>query len=205
MYRNGLAPALALLLAACSSPAGAPVAGAPDASFAFDAGGLLPGLACYPAGVRLTDFADELQRHEEIGQDAAGRYFLVIAADELIDDASDFVETSSRTGADILAGRGRELDVYPLAKEQLTLGRGESCDIKLKHPMVSAVHARFVDRAGLLMLTDANSRHGTIVNGAPIPRGGATAVDVGDVIQFGPVRTTIWGLDDVLAAARSLA
>ena len=153
--------------------------------------------------MRLLDFADDI---ESLGEEATarrhGRHFLVVAANELIDDASDFVETRSRTSAEILSGRGRELEVHALANERVTVGRVSSCDVQLNHPLISSLHAVFTHGAGLLILTDSGSKNGTMVNGTRIAQGDLVTVDVGDVVQFGPARTTIWGLDALLVAAK---
>jgi hypothetical protein len=131
-----------------------------------------------------------------------GRYFLVLTDRDLIDDASEFVNTASRDGSDILAGRGRDLDVHPLAKPRVTVGRDAACDVRIKHPRVSSLHGTFTRGGGLLFITDARSKNGIKVNGLPLAADQPAPVDAGDLIQFGPVRATVWGLDDVAAAAR---
>jgi hypothetical protein len=153
--------------------------------------------------VLVEELAYEL---EALGRDAFraqhGQHFLVFASRGLIDDAAEFVNTASRSGSDILAGRGREVDVHPIAKARVTVGRGEDSDVRIKHPRVSSLHAVFTLGGGLLFLTDAHSRNGTQVNGAPLAPDAPAPVDVGDLVQFGPVQATVWGLDDLFAAAR---
>jgi hypothetical protein len=130
-----------------------------------------------------------------------GKHFLVFSDGDLIDDAAEFVNTASRHGSDILAGRGGDLDVHPLAKARITVGRRSDCDIPVRHKRVSSLHAVFLFGGGLLCVADARSKNGTLVNGHPIPADKPTPVDAGDIIQFGPVRATVWGVDDVVAAA----
>jgi hypothetical protein len=130
-----------------------------------------------------------------------GRHFLVFPEDELISDVSDFVNTASRHGSDILAGRGKQLDVHPLAKTRTTVGRREDCDIQLRHKRVSSLHAIFNLGGGLLSVADARSKNGTQVNGHPLASDKPSPIDAGDIIQFGPIQATIWGIDDLIAAA----
>jgi pSer/pThr/pTyr-binding forkhead associated (FHA) protein len=152
--------------------------------------------------VWVRDLADEL---ESLGRDAFvsryGKHFLVLTDPRLIDDAADFVNTASRTGSEILAGRAREIDVHPIAKTRVTVGRDSKCDISIHHKRVSSLHAIFTRGGGLLFLADAKSKNGTEVNGSRLEPDRPAPVDAGDLLRFGPVRATIWSLDDVLAAA----
>jgi FHA domain-containing protein len=151
--------------------------------------------------VWVGELADEL---ESMGRPSFekryGRHFLVFPDDSQISNVSEFVNTASRQGSDILAGRGKDLDVHPLAKSRITLGRREDCDIQLRHQKVSSLHAIIHHGGGLLFVADASSKNGTQVNGHPLAPDKPTPIDAGDILQFGPVQATVWGLDDLLAA-----
>ncbi len=153
--------------------------------------------------MRLADLADELA---EAGGEAFaatyGRHYLVITDRDLIDDAAEFVNTASRDSSDILTGRGRDVDVHPISKPRVTVGRDAGCDIPIKHPRISSLHAVFTRGGGLLFLADAKSKNGTKLNGLALAADKPAPVDAGDMIQFGPVRATIWGLDDLAAATQ---
>ena len=50
------------------------------------------------------------------------------------------------------------------ARDQITVGRGKTCDIVLGSPMVSRMHCRFLRKDGRWYLEDAGSTNGTYVN-----------------------------------------
>ena len=93
--------------------------------------------------------------------------------------------------------------MHPLSKPRVTVGRDGGCDVPVKHPRVSSLHAIFTRGGGLLfVVADAKSKNGTKVNGIELAADTPTPVEVGDLVQFGPVRATVWGLDDLIAAAQ---
>jgi adenylate cyclase len=59
-------------------------------------------------------------------------------------------------------------DAIPLIREVLTLGRRDSCDIPLRFPNISGVHAQLTFRNGYWYLRDMNSTNGVKVNGVRI-------------------------------------
>jgi hypothetical protein len=153
--------------------------------------------------VLVSELALEL---DELGRDTFrahyGLHFVVFTQRDLIDQAADFVNTSSRDIGDILAGRSGAIDAYPLAQGRVTLGRNDACDVPVKHRRVSSLHAVFTRGGGLLWLADLGSKHGTKVNGAPLSPHEPVLVEIGDIVEFGPVKATLWGLDELAAAAR---
>ncbi len=56
-------------------------------------------------------------------------------------------------------------DSIPLIREVLTLGRRESCDIPLRFPNVSGLHAELSFRNGYWHIRDKGSTNGIKVNG----------------------------------------
>lgn len=61
-------------------------------------------------------------------------------------------------------------DPIPLFKEELLVGRRESCDICLRFGNVSAHHCQLECRSGYWYVTDLNSRNGIKVNGKRVQR-----------------------------------
>ena len=59
-------------------------------------------------------------------------------------------------------------DSIPLVREVLTIGRRESCDICMRYPNVSSVHAQLYFQEGYWRIRDLNSTNGIKVNGARV-------------------------------------
>jgi pSer/pThr/pTyr-binding forkhead associated (FHA) protein len=59
-------------------------------------------------------------------------------------------------------------DPIPLLRETLTLGRRESCDICLRFPNISGLHAQMQFRNGYWYIRDMNSTNGVKVQGVRI-------------------------------------
>jgi adenylate cyclase len=56
-------------------------------------------------------------------------------------------------------------DAIPLIRDVLTVGRRETCDIRMAYPNVSGMHAEFSFRNGYWYVRDLNSTNGVKVNG----------------------------------------
>jgi adenylate cyclase len=59
-------------------------------------------------------------------------------------------------------------DAIPLIREMLTIGRRESCDICMRFPNISGIHAQLQFRGGYWYIRDMNSTNGVKVNGVRI-------------------------------------
>lgn len=59
-------------------------------------------------------------------------------------------------------------DPIPLIRETLTIGRRESCDIIMRYPNVSGLHAQLTFQDGCWFIQDLNSTNGIKVNGTRI-------------------------------------
>jgi len=59
-------------------------------------------------------------------------------------------------------------DNIPLIREKLSIGRRDSCDIRLQFPNVSGVHAELTFRNGYWYVRDCNSTNGVKVNGTRV-------------------------------------
>jgi hypothetical protein len=85
--------------------------------------------------------------------------------------------------------------VYPVRKtsgrpfpERIAIGRAPNCDIVLREPSVSKLHAHFLEVTPISAeLTDAKSSNGTRVNGVVLRPGARKLVEVGDKVMFGAV------------------
>lgn len=77
---------------------------------------------------------------------------------------------------------------YP---ERVSVGRARNCDVVMRDPSVSKLHAHFRVGGPRLELVDIDSQNGTRVNGRPLPPHQPTAVEAGDTILFGNVTTRL--------------
>ena len=73
-------------------------------------------------------------------------------------------------------------DEYDLI-DGLTLGRGDTTDIRIEDPFASSRHARIVRQGDLLVLEDLDSTNGTFLNGEPLR--GPQPLHSGDRIAIG--------------------
>jgi FHA domain len=95
----------------------------------------------------------------------------------------------------LAGGRMRGARVAPVVKvpghpfpDRISVGRALNCDIVLRDPSVSKLHAHFkVLGPGEAELTDIKSVNGTRVNGEWTTSGQAVRVESGDTIIFGGV------------------
>lgn len=67
------------------------------------------------------------------------------------------------------------------------VGRATNNDVCLPHASVSKLHARLRYQGKNLMVQDAGSSNGTMVNGEPVQHGVDVAITHGDLIRFGSV------------------
>ena len=79
-------------------------------------------------------------------------------------------------------------DNIPLLREQLTVGRRESCDIVLRFSNVSGQHCQLSLESGYWFAQDMNSQNGTKVNGTRIVR---KRLDPGDQLAVAKHKYTI--------------
>lgn len=77
---------------------------------------------------------------------------------------------------------------YP---DRVSVGRARNCDVVMRDPSVSKLHAHFRVGPGKLELVDIDSQNGTRVNGRPLAPHQPAVVEAGDVILFGNVTTRL--------------
>lgn len=61
-------------------------------------------------------------------------------------------------------------DNIPLVRAVMTIGRRESCDIPMRFPNVSGLHAELTYKDGHWTVRDLNSTNGIKVNGVRVPK-----------------------------------
>ncbi len=91
---------------------------------------------------------------------------------------------SASTGARVIAIAKAAGNPYP---ERIALGRARNCDVVLRDPSVSKLHACFCLVDAALELTDVGSHNGTRVNGRALLPHRPMRLVVGDLIVFGDV------------------
>jgi adenylate cyclase len=79
-------------------------------------------------------------------------------------------------------------DPIPLIRDQMVIGRRESCDICLRFPNVSSQHCELAYQDGYWFIRDLNSTNGIKVNGVRVPR---KVLHPGDEITIAKRRYTI--------------
>jgi MoxR-like ATPase len=79
---------------------------------------------------------------------------------------------------------GKVGQIYPLAREIVTLGRDEKCAVRLDAEGVSRNHAQLIREGADWLVTDLMSTNGTLVNGEKVEQrklGDGDTVKIGDV------------------------
>jgi serine/threonine protein kinase len=89
----------------------------------------------------------------------------------------------------VIAGPDRG-QVFPLPEgATVSVGRGQDALARLGDPHVSRIHCRIVRSGDRLVLSDAGSTAGTLVNGAHVT--GEQPLSIGDVIQIGQTQLRV--------------
>lgn len=144
-------------------------------------------------------------RHLSSGRDAFARRFTDLYLFKVIstslgakEDPDSLDPPSFRTGViSIGAARASDLGaiptILPITKrrasfwsDRISVGRAPNCDIVLRVPYVSKLHAHFTrDEKGETSLTDAGSANGTFINEVRLTPQKRTVVTLGDTVRFG--------------------
>lgn len=83
---------------------------------------------------------------------------------------------------------------FDLPQGDYTIGRGETCKIRLRHPEISENHALLSLRPDRILLSDLKSSNGVMVNGLPLQE--PTLIRNDSVIAIGPCLLRV-STDDV--------
>ena len=82
-----------------------------------------------------------------------------------------------------------------------TIGRGEACKIRLRHPEISERHALLTLRENAITIEDLHSSNGTVVDGMPIQE--PTRLHADDVVGLGPCLLRVSSVESVPAGIPS--
>jgi hypothetical protein len=104
----------------------------------------------------------------------------------------------------------RVAEVLPIAKakgnpypDRISVGRARNCDVVLRDPSVSKLHAHFhVRSASEFELVDLGSQNGTRVNARKLLAHAPEPVTVGDLLYFGRVSARIVDADSLFTMLR---
>ncbi len=117
-----------------------------------------------------------------------------------LDDEADDVE---HEGWIVVPVKKRDDGPFP---DRIGVGRARNCDVVLRFPSVSKLHAQF-RVGGSLQLVDVGSVNGTSVNGQAVAPRVPQNVKAGDALRFGSVYVelldagTLFDLIDALTTA----
>jgi hypothetical protein len=78
---------------------------------------------------------------------------------------------------------------YP---DRISVGRARNCDVVVRDPSVSKLHAHIREHAGAVQVVDLGSQNGTRVNGSALAAHVPGPAAVGDRIEFGNVATRLF-------------
>jgi FHA domain len=87
------------------------------------------------------------------------------------------------SGKMIIAVDGSHRRTYPLAGQDVTIGRSPESDIRIQSPFVSRLHARIFVQDADTLIEDLGSKNGVLVNAKPVQK--ARALHHGDIISLG--------------------
>ncbi|HPS09288.1 MAG TPA: ATPase, T2SS/T4P/T4SS family, partial [Kiritimatiellia bacterium] len=83
-----------------------------------------------------------------------------------------------------IANPGQDANRFELPAGIYTIGRGDACKIRLRHPEISERHALLTLRDSGVLIEDLHSSNGTTIDGVPVQE--PTPVREDDVIGIGP-------------------
>ncbi len=90
--------------------------------------------------------------------------------------------------------------------DRISVGRARNCDVVLRHPSVSKLHAHVRrDTGGAWTLQDAGSHNGISVGGLPVPSSGSVPLASGDVLTLGAVTLRVVDAEELFGVLTRLA
>ncbi|HEY7955936.1 MAG TPA: FHA domain-containing protein [Polyangia bacterium] len=146
----------------------------------------------------LIDLLRSLSREQFVAR--MPRPFLLVAARSLEDEEAGF-ETQVQDPIESTGRRSsaaRKWVILEIGKapgnpypDRISVGRARNCDVVLRDPSVSKLHAHFLprrnDNSGAFDLVDLDSQNGTWINDVTVPSGAPSPVHSGDNLVFGSV------------------
>jgi hypothetical protein len=125
--------------------------------------------------------------------------FLILTAGTTADDLGFNTLVSDRFDGKRRSSISKKLEVVEVKKregnpypDRISLGRTRNCDIVLRDPSVSKLHAHFRLREGNTWeLVDLESQNGTCKNGTPLAAHTPEPIVIGDLLLFGGVQAKL--------------
>lgn len=91
-------------------------------------------------------------------------------------------------------------------QDRIGIGRARSADVPLRYPGISKYHAYLTQQQdGSLVLTDAGSKNGTVVDGQRLPKDSSAPVKDWTRVEFGGERFVFFSQDGYLRLLQKLA
>jgi hypothetical protein len=88
----------------------------------------------------------------------------------------------------VAAVKKKEGNPFP---DRVSVGRARNCDIVLRLPYISKLHAHFMISGKVLAVCDQRSANGTAVNGHEVEPGKNVPVGPGDLVSFGSLELEV--------------
>jgi hypothetical protein len=146
----------------------------------------------------LVDLAHAVSREQFIAQ--LPHRFLVLATPLVDEDPGGFATRviDPMTLKKRALRPAKNVDVIEVVKaagnpypDRISIGRARNCDVVLRDPSVSKLHAHFRVGVPQMELVDIDSQNGTLVNGRKLAPHQPAAVSPGDQLTFGNVVTKL--------------
>ena len=85
-----------------------------------------------------------------------------------------------------IANPGQASRGVELPDGKYLIGRGDACQIRLRHPEISEIHATLTLHGNQAFIMDMNSSNGVTINGAPVPPKEQVPIRSDSVVAIGP-------------------
>jgi predicted component of type VI protein secretion system len=121
-----------------------------------------------------------------------------VGAEDDEDDESDMPSTAR---AIVVPVRKREGGLFT---QRIGVGRARNCDVVLRFPSVSKLHAQFLVDEAKWMIIDVESANGTLLNGERLTPFRPHAINFGDQLRMGEIAVEFADASTVFERLRNL-
>lgn len=151
----------------------------------------------------MEELHDYLQRARQLDRGAfvmAHRYLFFLkhakAPEPRFDAMSDLLDGPTMSGKFTFDPAADRMQIAAIQKKPgnaehwvFSIGRAATCDVVLRFPIVSQLHAHLtVDASGKIAIIDAGSANSTRCNGKRLLPNQVEALQIGDALSFGPLK-----------------
>jgi hypothetical protein len=141
------------------------------------------------------DWARSLGRRDFLARHRG--FFLLLSEDPI--ELSTFHETEVHAlSAQRRSAKRRLFEIRFIEKaegnpdpDRISVGRAGTCDLCIRHPSVSKVHAHFRVKGSTLTLVDGSSKNGTRANGKSLGSNQPRLLASHDRVEFGSVQAMV--------------